>query len=155
MKHHITEHIHLPIPPGAAFALVSDYARDPQWRGGVRTMWPSTAGPARAGTTTEEVVRFLGRTYRNPGRVTAVDGHRLSWEAQGDNVRASGERRVDARADGDSRFTYVLDLEVFGMPRPVASLLGRLYRMQVRKDLRRLRRLVQQGPQLALGDLAA
>jgi hypothetical protein len=43
-------------------------------------MRPEPPGAAQAGTTTDEVIRFLGITTRTPGQVTQlVEGKLLTW----------------------------------------------------------------------------
>jgi hypothetical protein len=69
--------------PEDVFAVLSDYQQDPRWRAGVISMRPEPLGAAQVGTTTDEVIRFLGITTRTPGQVTQlVDGKLLAWEAR-------------------------------------------------------------------------
>jgi len=150
-----TEHVILDLPPDEAFALVSDYRHDPRWRAGVASMQPSTAGPARPGTRTEETIRFLGRTFVNPGRVVRVDGRCMEWEASSDTTRARGTRAIAPLGSRRSSFTYSIEVELVGAGGFTNAIVGRLFRRRVRKDLRRLRKLVREHAQLPLRHLAA
>ncbi|MFC7713335.1 SRPBCC family protein [Nonomuraea recticatena] len=60
-------------PAVLVWAVVADYGQDPRWRKGVKTMAPRPEGIVQVGTTTAEVMRFAGRTYRNGGEVIQVE----------------------------------------------------------------------------------
>jgi hypothetical protein len=76
----VREHSEISCPAAAAWAVVADYGQDPRWRKGVETMAPRPEGIVRVGTTTAEVMRFAGRTYRNGGEVTGVEpGRSFDW----------------------------------------------------------------------------
>ncbi|MFC4122891.1 SRPBCC family protein [Nonomuraea zeae] len=126
-------------PAGAVWAVVADYRQDPRWRGGVETMAPDPAGIVRVGTTTAEVMRFAGRTYRNGGEVTQVrPGHSFAWRTTS-GIDAEGGRIVEALGEDRCRFTF----HVRVTPRTtfdklLEPVLGRLLRRAIRADIRRL-----------------
>ena len=129
-------------PAAEAWAIVADYHCDPQWRHGVETMAPSTTGPAVVGTTTAEVLRLGGRTYRNAGLVTEVQsGSRLAWRTVA-GADAFGSR--DVRPSGSAACTVTLELHVryHGGQRLAAPLLTGMLRRGLRRDLARLAALV-------------
>jgi hypothetical protein len=127
--------------PDEAFAVVSDYEYDPRWRRGVVTMRPQPPGAARLGTTTDEVIRFLGMTTRTPGRVTdLIDGTLLGWRAEGTRLSASGTRRVEPAEDG-ARVALRTDLRLRGAWRAVEPLVALSYAL--RGDLDRLKTLIE------------
>lgn len=129
--------------PADVFAVLGDYRQDPRWRRAVVTMRPDPPGPARPGTTTDEVIRFLGITTRTPGQVTAVtDGELLAWRAAGARLAASGTRRVEP-APGGSRVTVATELRLRGPWRAMEPLLALVYKSQLRGDLARLRALAE------------
>ena len=136
------ETIELDVPAAAAWEVVSDYARDVEWRTGVTEMRSTPAGPAAVGTVTHEVIRVGGRTYRNTGLVEdVVPGRRLSWRTT-DGARAHGSRTVDPI--GDRRCVLTLELHVVptGVNRLLAPMLRRMLAGNLRKDLRTLSLLV-------------
>ena len=130
--------------PEATFAVLADYEADPRWRKGVVTMRPEPAGPVREGTTTLELLRFMGSTFETPGRVTRlVPGERLEWEAASDSVTASGVRRVEAADHGRTRVTYTVEARFNGAMRMVEPLYERVFKRQAAADLERLKALVE------------
>ncbi|NUR84061.1 MAG: hypothetical protein HOY71_08245, partial [Nonomuraea sp.] len=91
----LRESAEIPCPAAKVWSVVADYDRDPDWRAGVSTMAPRPAGIVRAGTTTAEVMRFAGRTYRNGGEVIRVDpGRSFAWRTTS-GIDAEGGRAVE------------------------------------------------------------
>ncbi|WP_433221435.1 SRPBCC family protein [Microtetraspora malaysiensis] len=88
------------------WAVVADYGQDPRWRKGVETMAPRPEGIVRVGTTTAEVMRFAGRTYRNGGEVIQVDpGRSFAWRTTS-GIDAEGDRLVEPLGADRCRFTF-------------------------------------------------
>lgn len=137
----LVEHTEIDRPAAEIWAVVADYARDPQWRQGVRSMVPTPPGLVAVGTTTDEEMRFAGRTLRNLGVVTHVEPGRFAWRTT-DGAAAHGSRAVEALTPTRSR----VELELVVTPKPservTAPLMGRLLRRTLRGDLRRLRALL-------------
>jgi len=138
----LQETIEIDRPADDVWRVVADYARDPEWRGSVVSMTPSPSGPAAAGTTTVEVMRFAGRTLRNDGEVTGTGpGLRFTWRTVR-GARAHGGRAVTPVGQGCR-----VELTLVVTPRPSEVLLrpvaGRLLRRGLRDDLRRLRELCE------------
>jgi uncharacterized membrane protein len=134
-------------PAAAVWNVVADYRRDPDWRAGVTTMAPVPPAPVTARTTTAEVLRAGGRTYRNSGAVTSLDpGARFTWRTTaGADVDADGSRSVEPL--GPDRCRVRLELRV--RPRPGQRLLTPVLRRTLRRglaaDLGRLRALAEGG----------
>jgi uncharacterized protein YndB with AHSA1/START domain len=134
----ITRSATIEAPADAAWAIVADYDRDPQWRAGVSTMAPTPSGPVSVGTTTAEVVRFGGRTYRNAGQVTAVDpGRRFSWRTTS-GTEADGSRSVRPLGDGRCEITLELTVRPHGTERLLRPVLARMLDRGMAGDLDRL-----------------
>jgi uncharacterized membrane protein len=132
-------------PAPVAWGIVADYERDPEWRQGVETMAPSPSGPVDVGTTTAEVLRFGGRTYRNGGEVTSVEpGTAFTWRTTpGADADADGSRRVRALDARSSSVTLEVTIRTHGFERALQPLLVRLLRRGMRHDLERLVALVE------------
>jgi uncharacterized membrane protein len=142
---HLTATIAVDRPAAHAWSLLADYERDPAWRAGVATMRPSTTGTVTTDTTTDEDLRFAGRTWRNVGRVTSVEeGRAFTWETTR-GADARGARRVDPVDAGTSRVTLDLWVTPHGIERLTAPLLRRMLRSSLRADLDRFKALVEQG----------
>lgn len=136
-------------PAAEVWPIVADHACDPAWRTGVRAMVPTPSGLVHLGTTTDEQLRFGGRTYRNLGVVTAVEpGVRFAWQTT-DGADANGSRTV--LADGPDACFVLLELAVRprGIERVLRPLLARLLLRNLRGDVARLASKVEAG------DLAA
>lgn len=143
MNIHLEESVELDAPTDVAWSVVADYERDPLWRTGVETMAPSPGGRVAVGTTTAEILRLGGRTYRNGGVVTFVDpGRRFTWETTSGAV-ARGERAVEALDDGRSRVTVVVDVTPKPSERLLVPVLRRLLARNQAADVRRLKALVE------------
>ncbi|NJP93883.1 hypothetical protein HCN51_31335 [Nonomuraea sp. FMUSA5-5] len=126
-------------PAARAWAVVADYGQDPRWRESVETMAPSPEGVVRVGTTTAEVMRFAGRTYRNGGEVVRVEpGRSFGWRTTS-GIDAEGGRLVEPLGADRCRFTF----RVRVTPRATSErllepVLRWLLRRSIRADLRRL-----------------
>ena len=142
----VTNTVEIDRPPADVWAVVSDYATDIRWRKGIVEMTPDVDGPPRVGTRVREVLELAGRTYTTETAVTDVGpGLTYAFTGAGTSGRVSGRRTVAPGAsEGSARFSYEVELEPDqAMPRAVAPLLARWLRHSMRRDLRRLRRLVE------------
>jgi len=139
---HFTSRAELDAPPTVVWSMVADYGRDSQWRRGVRTMQPCPAGLVRLGTTTDEVVRLGGRTYRSRGIVTEVDeGRRFAWQTTS-GVSARGWRQVRPLPTGGTTVELHLEVDVRGLQVLMKPLLRRMLGASLAGDVERLRALV-------------
>ncbi len=127
-----TTTIAIDAPADRVWAVLADYARDPEWRTGVVEMRAEPAGPAAVGTLTHEVLRLGGRTYRNTGEVRrVVPGERIEWRTV-EGADANGCRSVRPTPGGCE---VVLELEV--RPRGIDRLFTPVLRPMLAKNLRR------------------
>lgn len=140
---HCTAEIDISAPAREAWAILSDYTRDVEWRSGVLSMTPDRPGEAEVGTVTDEHLRLAGRTWHNLGVVTSVQpGHRLTWRTTA-GARAHGARSVTALDDRRCRVLLELTAVPTGMMVVFAPVLRRMLRRGLRADVLRLRDLVQ------------
>lgn len=141
-----TARVEIDRPAQDVWAVLADYARDPEWRGGVLEMTPSPAGPVAPGTTTRERMRFAGRELRNDGEVVEVGpGLRFAWRTT-EGADADGARAVVPLGDGRCRVELLLRVRPHGAERLTAPLAALLLRRTLRADARRLRALVGISP---------
>jgi hypothetical protein len=135
----------VPVPAERAWAVVADYGHDPRWRHGVSTMAPQPPGPVTVGTTTAEVLRFAGRTYRSGGLVTEVDeGRGFAWRTTSGLV-AHGGRTVRPLGARSARVTLRATVRPVGAQRLLAPVLRPLLGRALRRDLDRLAALLAAG----------
>ena len=129
-------------PAEEVWAVVADYARDPEWRTGVEAMVPTPGGEVRLGTTTAETLRLAGRTWHNDGVVTGVDpGTRFTWRTTL-GADADGSRSVEASGAGSCRVRLDLRVRPHGFEKVMAPALRRMLQRNLRRDLDQLRELV-------------
>jgi hypothetical protein len=113
---------------------------------GIVEMTPDIDGPPQVGTRVREVLELAGRTYTTETAVTYVGpGLTYGFTGTGTSGRVSGRRSVTAGPSAASaRFSYEVKLEPdHAMPRVLAPVLARWLRHSMRRDLRRLRKLVE------------
>jgi hypothetical protein len=129
------------------WAVVADYGTDTAWRRGITEMTPDVDGPPAVGTHVREVLQLGGRTYTTDSTVTEVGpGRSYRFAGAGTSGAVSGGRRVVAGPrPGTSVFTYDVDLEPTALPRLARPVMGWWLRHSLRRDLRRLRTMVEAG----------
>ena len=132
-------------PADDVWAVVSDYATDTRWRKGIREMTPDRPGEPAVGTKVREVLELGGRTYTTDSTVTEVGpGHRYRFEGTGTSGVVRGGRTVrDGDGWGTTVFTYDVELEPDGVPRLAQPILGWWLGHSLRRDLGRLRTLIE------------
>ena len=142
---HTNVSVEIERPPEAVWSVVTDYATDLTWRKGITEMTPDTDGAPQVGTKVREVLRLGGREYVTDTTVTEVGpGMSYRFAGTGTSGLVSGRRHVEpAAAPGRSVFTYDVELEPAGIPRPVQRLMGWWLGHSLRRDLQRLQALLE------------
>ena len=132
-------------PAEEVWAAIADYSFDLQWRKGLTAMEPDPPGRAAAGTKVHEVVRNLGRDYVADTVVTEFEpGASYRFEGEGTIGGLRGRRSVVAEPTGDAaNFTYEIELTPTGASRMLRPVLGGMVRSGLRKDLEKLRTLLE------------
>ena len=143
----IRESVEIAKPPPAVWDAIADYDFDLKWRKGLTQMAPEPEGPAALGTKIHEVVVTSGREYVADTVVTDFKpGVSYRFSGEGTIGGLSGGRTVEpAGADG-SIFTYAIELEPRGRMRLLRPVLGPMVRSNLRKDLARLKSLLEDAP---------
>jgi hypothetical protein len=134
-------------PPDRVWDLVSDYDQDGRWRKGIVEMTPDVPGAPKVGTNVREVLRLAGRSYTTDTTVTQT-GPGLSYRFEGDGTsgHVRGRRSVrPGNRPGSSVFRYDVELEPEGLPRGAAPVLAWWLRHSLRRDLGRLRALLERS----------
>jgi carbon monoxide dehydrogenase subunit G len=144
---HVEESVQIDRPPDEVWDAIANYAFDLEWRKGLREMRPDPDGPPAPGTKVHEVVHNSGRDYVADTVVTDLDP-RASYRFEGSGTigRLAGGRAVRAANGGaGSVFTYTIDLQPKGAMRLLAPFLGSIVRSGLKKDLVRLKSLLDDG----------
>lgn len=127
---------HLPVPPTAAFDVLSNPERDPDWQAScvhARLL----GGALGAGCRYQVTFQMLGRRMDFTGEVTDFDRPRYSrFVALDGPFRYVGSYQYDERGDGTTDIHWTFDVdpgEFFGViPKP---LLRKILVNQVKKDI--------------------
>lgn len=147
----LTRSTRVDVPAADAWALVSDYTRDPAWRTGVQAMTVSPSGPLVEGATTDEQLRLVGKTYRNLAVITAVDpGAWFSWRTT-EGAEANGSRRVEPLGPSSCVVRLALEATPHGFDRLTAPILRRLLARNLERDLATLRRMLERSTSTVVG----
>ncbi len=139
----VEESVHIAKPPPDVWDAIADYAFDLEWRKGLSEMTPDPPGPPAKGTKVHEVVRNSGRDYVADTVVTEVEpGVSYRFSGAGTIGGLSGGRAVRNDAAG-ARFTYTIELEPQGGMRLLRPVLGPMVRSGLKKDLQKLKTLLE------------
>jgi polyketide cyclase/dehydrase/lipid transport protein len=144
---HIEESVQIDKSQAEVWDAIADYAFDVEWRKGLREMTPDPAGPPESGTKVHEVVRNSGRDYVADTVVTDLDpGASYRFAGSGTIGGLAGGRAVRPDDAGTGAvFTYTIDLEPQGGMRLMRPVLGPMVRSGLKKDLRKLKTLLDDG----------
>ena len=142
---HVQESVTIARPPAEVWDAIADYSFDREWRKGLSDMTPDPPGPPQVGTKVHEVVRNSGREYVADTVVTELDpGVSYRFSGGGTIGGLSGARAVRPSPDGNgSAFTYEIELQPTGGMRLLRPVLGAMVRSNLKKDLPRLRDLLE------------
>ena len=132
-------------PTDQVWGVVSDYGTDTKWRKGIREMTADRPGEPEVGTRIREVLELAGKTYTTDTVVTeAIPGRRYTFAGEGTGGAVRGGRIVRPGPRPDtSVFTYHVEVEPHGVARLAQPVLGRMLSRSLRRDLERLRELIE------------
>jgi carbon monoxide dehydrogenase subunit G len=144
---HVEESVQISRTPADVWHAIADYSFDLQWRNGLREMTPEPPGPPAAGTKVHEVVRSSGRDYVADTVVSDLDpGVSYRFAGRGTIGGLAGGRTVGADPSGTgSVFTYAIELQPEGGMRLLRPVLSAMVRSGLKKDLKRLKALLESG----------
>ena len=132
-------------PRDRVAAYLRDPANDPHWIGGIRTARLVTAPPVAEGSQVERVAWFLGRRIEYVNQITELTSERLAMRS----VRSPFPMRVTYAFQDAGDATTRVSVRVEGEPgrryRLAGPLLALAVRRSVQRDLRNLRRLLENG----------
>jgi len=133
-------------PRDQVAAYLRDPANDTKWIGGLRSARQLTPGQVTVGSQVERVAGFLGRRVQYVNEITELTADRLAMRSvrspfpmrvtYGHRQASDGATEVSVRVQGDAARFYAL----------VAPLLGLAVRRSITRDLRNLKRVLEQRP---------
>jgi uncharacterized membrane protein len=126
-------------------AYLRDPASDPRWIGGLQSARLVTEPPVGVGSQIERVARFLGRRIEYRNEITELTGTRLAMRS----VRSPFPMRVtygfDDAGDTTTRVSVRVEGDASRLYRVADPLMALLVGRSVRRDLRTLKRLLEDG----------
>jgi uncharacterized membrane protein len=133
-------------PRDQVAAYLRDPANDTSWIGGLRSARLLTPRPVTVGSQVERVASFLGRRVEYVNEVTELTEDRLAMRSvrspfpmrvsYGHREAGDGTTEVSVRVEGDAGRFYAL----------LGPLLGLAVRRSIARDLRNLKRVMEQRP---------
>jgi hypothetical protein len=127
-------------------AYLRDPANDTSWIGGLRSARLLTPRPVTVGSQVERVAGFLGRRIEYVNEVTELTEDRLVMRSlrspfpmrvtYGHREAGDGTTEVSVRVEGDAGRFYAL----------LGPLLGLAVRRSIARDLRNLKRVMEERP---------
>jgi uncharacterized membrane protein len=133
-------------PRDQVAAYLRDPANDTSWIGGLRSARLLTPRPVAVGSQVERVANFLGRRVEYVNEVTELTEERLAMRSlrspfpmrvtYGHRHAGNGTTEVSVRVEGDAGRFYAL----------LGPLLGLAVRRSIARDLRNLKRVMEQRP---------
>ena len=142
----VEESVQIDKSPAEVWEAIANYSLDRQWRNGLLEMAPDPPGGPAVGTKVHEVVRTSGRNYVADTAVTDLDpGVSYRFAGRGTIGGVGGGRSVRPDDGTGAVFTYTIELEPKGGMRLLRPLLGPMVRSGLRKDLQKLKGLLERG----------
>ena len=131
-------------PADDVFAVISDFSRNPEWQGGMRSAEWTSEPPVAVGSTYDQVARFLGRDVITSFEVVAHEpGRSITIESRQSSFPITVTRSVEPIDETHTRVVADFD----GRPGRFFGLLGpllqRLAERSVREDYARLKELLE------------
>ncbi len=137
--------IEVACPREEVAAYLRDPGNDPHWIGGLRSARLVGQPPVGVGSQVERVASFLGRRVEYVNEITELTGTRLAMRSvrspfpmrvtYGFDNAGSDATKVSVRVEGDASRLYRL----------ADPLMALLVRRSVQRDLRTLKRLLENG----------
>ena len=125
-------------------AYLRDPGNDPSWIGGLRSSRLVTDPPVGVGSRVERVASFLGRRIEYLNEVTELTGTRLAMRS----IRSPFPMRVTYGFEDGGEATEVsvrVEGDASRLYRLADPVMAILVRRSVRRDLRTLKRLLEDG----------
>ena len=151
MRIHLEERVAVAAPPEAVFAAVADWEGQSAWV--AFTTVTADGGPHRVGERLLAVTKVAGVGFSDPMEVTRWEPpRRVDVRHHGRVLRGTGSFLVEP-APGGAWFVWSedLDLPLGAAGRLGFAVVGPVFRLMLRRSLRRLARMVEATPRPRTG----
>jgi uncharacterized membrane protein len=131
-------------PADEVFAVISDFSRNPEWQGGMKSAHWTSEPPTGVGSTYEQVARFLGRDVITTFEVVAFEpGRSVTIESRQSSFPITVTRSVEPLGPDRTRVSALIEGEPGRFFRLFGPLLRFMAERSVKGDYERLRRLLE------------
>ncbi len=143
----IKESITVRYPSSKMFLFISNYRNDVLWREIVDEINAPPLGEINVGTKTNETISFLGKKFSTPAEVKEFQpDKKISLQNLDDEIKIFSSREVKGSGE-ETVFHYYLKVEPKKINKFVIPLLKNSLTKQIRKDLQRLKVVMQKMPE--------
>lgn len=127
-----------------AFAVLSDFERNPEWQIGMKSAVWTSEPPLRVGSTYDQVARFGGRDVITAFEVVDVEpGRSVTIESRASTFPIRVTRTVTDLGDGRTRIEAAITGGPGGFLKLLAPLMRRAAQRSVTADYQRLKELLE------------
>ena len=141
MKMH--ESVEIDRPPEAVFAYVTDVTNDSAWQQMVVEAKFTSDGPVDVGTTGTHRVKFMGMTDNYGWKLHQFDApNRAGWTFTSGPMTGKAGYTIEGLG-ARTRLTMDGDVQATGIRRMLTPIMGPMYRMQTRKELKQLKGILE------------
>lgn len=146
----IVEEIMIYRHPEVVFRFISDFTHDVMWRNGIIEMKQSTHGFTATGTVTKETIKLIGRKWENVAKITNFkENNKISFKVVKGIQGVTGYRSVYEISNNCTGFIYSLSFKPEGIFKFITPLIQKSFRKRIRKDLKRLKKILEQQHAMA------
>lgn len=139
----ISQNIKINSSADKIFNFVSNYEKDVMWRKNVKRMKVTGRKAGIVGSTTEEVLKFLGSTYLTVSEISEFEkDKKISFRSLMGKVKSTGYRQLYGQ-NGNTELKYYLEIEPAGMMKLTGGVLKYFFNKQLTKDLLTLKNILE------------
>ncbi len=143
----IKESITVKYPPRKMFLFISNYRNDVLWREIVDEITAPPIEEINVGVKTNETINFLGKKFSSPAEIKEFQPNKkIALQNLDDEIKIFSSREVTGTGD-ETIFHYYLKVEPKKINKFVIPLLKNSLTKQIRKDLQRLKNVMQKMPE--------
>ncbi len=143
----IKESISVKYPRNKMFLFISNYRNDVLWREIVDEINAPPIDIINIGVKTNETISFLGKKFSSPAEVKEFQpDKKISLQNLDDEIKIFSSREVSGNGE-ETVFHYYLKVEPRKINKFVIPLLKNSLTKQIRKDLQRLKVVMQKMPE--------
>ena len=143
----IKESINIKYPPNKMFLFISNYRNDVLWREIVDEINAPPLDTINIGVRTNETISFLGKKFSSPAEIKEFQpDKKIALQNLDDEIKIFSSREVTGNGE-ETVFQYYLKVEPRKINKFVLPLLKNSLTKQMRKDLQRLKVVMQKMPE--------